>query len=221
MVLIHYECWHTLLYSICCILSIILCPPFQKKQAEFYENIMHAMRPQPEYFAVGYYGLGFPSFLRVRKWLPISINKDLLKPTCICACAMSWLFKTFLGATCSNASKGYWLFDDTRECQNERSPVRVLHRHTFHILWKISLIVIQMLAFFYLLLLGFSCCVTHWNFLPQNKMFIYRGKEYEWLEDFSLKLLSQFPNAVRMTSTAPPGDNISNSPGQCILSLFF
>ena len=24
------------------------------------------MRPQPEYFAVGYYGQGFPSFLRVR-----------------------------------------------------------------------------------------------------------------------------------------------------------
>uniref|UniRef100_A0A8C4HLF0 Dedicator of cytokinesis 5 n=1 Tax=Dicentrarchus labrax TaxID=13489 RepID=A0A8C4HLF0_DICLA len=84
-----------------------------KKQANFYENIMHAMRPQPEYFAVGYYGLGFPSFLR-------------------------------------------------------------------------------------------------------NKMFIYRGKEYEWLEDFSLKLLSQFPNATRMTSTAPPGDNISNSSGQYI-----
>ncbi|XP_035514057.1 dedicator of cytokinesis protein 5 [Morone saxatilis] len=84
-----------------------------KKQANFYENIMHAMRPQPEYFAVGYYGLGFPSFLR-------------------------------------------------------------------------------------------------------NKMFIYRGKEYEWLEDFSLKLLSQFPNATRMTSTAPPGDNISNSSGQHI-----
>ncbi|XP_071389833.1 dedicator of cytokinesis protein 5 isoform X1 [Centroberyx affinis] len=84
-----------------------------KQQAQFYENIMHAMRPQPEYFAVGYYGLGFPSFLR-------------------------------------------------------------------------------------------------------NKIFIYRGKEYEWLEDFSLKLLSQFPIAVRMTSTAPPGDNISNSPGQHI-----
>lgn len=48
-------------------------------------------------------------------------------------------------------------------------------------------------------------------------MFIYRGKEYEWLEDFSLKLLSQFPNAVRMTSTAPPGDDICSSPGQRIL----
>ncbi|XP_008336410.2 dedicator of cytokinesis protein 5-like, partial [Cynoglossus semilaevis] len=91
--------------------------PGQKKQAQFYENIMHAMRPQPEYFAVGYYGLGFPSFLR-------------------------------------------------------------------------------------------------------NKMFIFRGKEYEWLEDFSLKLLSQFPSAVRMTSTAPPGDNICNSSGQCILFFF-
>lgn len=55
--------------------------------------------------------------------------------------------------------------------------------------------------------------------LLQNKMFIYRGKEYEWLEDFSLKLLSQFPNAVKMTSTAPPGDNISNSPGQRIFGL--
>ncbi|KAL0979453.1 hypothetical protein UPYG_G00185280 [Umbra pygmaea] len=84
-----------------------------KQQAQFFENIMHAMRPQPEYFAVGYYGLGFPTFLR-------------------------------------------------------------------------------------------------------NKVFIYRGKEYEWLEDFSLKLLSQFPNAARMTNTSPPGDNICNSQGQHI-----
>uniref|UniRef100_A0A8C9W3C5 Dedicator of cytokinesis 5 n=1 Tax=Scleropages formosus TaxID=113540 RepID=A0A8C9W3C5_SCLFO len=84
-----------------------------KQQAQFYENIMHVMRPQPEYFAVGYYGLGFPSFLR-------------------------------------------------------------------------------------------------------NKVFIYRGKEYEWLEDFSLKLLSQFPVAVKMMSTSPPGDSICNSSGQYI-----
>ncbi|XP_013912345.1 PREDICTED: dedicator of cytokinesis protein 5-like [Thamnophis sirtalis] len=35
-----------------------------KKRATFYENIMKAMRPQPEYFAVGYFGHGFPSFLR-------------------------------------------------------------------------------------------------------------------------------------------------------------
>uniref|UniRef100_F7CH16 Dedicator of cytokinesis 5 n=1 Tax=Monodelphis domestica TaxID=13616 RepID=F7CH16_MONDO len=74
-----------------------------KKRASFYENIIKAMRPQPEYFAVGYYGQGFPSFLR-------------------------------------------------------------------------------------------------------NKIFIYRGKEYERREDFNLKLLTQFPNAEKMTSTTPPGE---------------
>uniref|UniRef100_F6UKH4 Dedicator of cytokinesis 5 n=1 Tax=Ornithorhynchus anatinus TaxID=9258 RepID=F6UKH4_ORNAN len=82
-----------------------------KKRASFYENIIKAMRPQPEYFAVGYYGQGFPSFLR-------------------------------------------------------------------------------------------------------NKIFIYRGKEYERREDFNLKLLTQFPNAEKMTSTSPPGDDIKSSPKQ-------
>uniref|UniRef100_K7FID4 Dedicator of cytokinesis 5 n=1 Tax=Pelodiscus sinensis TaxID=13735 RepID=K7FID4_PELSI len=84
-----------------------------KKRATFYENIMKAMRPQPEYFAVGYYGMGFPSFLR-------------------------------------------------------------------------------------------------------NKIFIYRGKEYERREDFNLKLLTQFPNAEKMTSTAPPGEEIKSSPKQYV-----
>ncbi|XP_029793815.1 dedicator of cytokinesis protein 5 isoform X4 [Suricata suricatta] len=82
-----------------------------KKRASFYENIIKAMRPQPEYFAVGYYGQGFPSFLR-------------------------------------------------------------------------------------------------------NKIFIYRGKEYERREDFSLRLLTQFPNAEKMTSTTPPGEEIRSSPKQ-------
>ncbi|KAJ8798527.1 hypothetical protein J1605_016672, partial [Eschrichtius robustus] len=87
-----------------------------KKRASFYENIIKAMRPQPEYFAVGYYGQGFPSFLR-------------------------------------------------------------------------------------------------------NKIFIYRGKEYERREDFSLRLLTQFPNAEKMTSTTPPGEDIKSSPKQRILIL--
>ncbi|XP_075412609.1 dedicator of cytokinesis protein 5 [Tenrec ecaudatus] len=82
-----------------------------KKRASFYENIIKAMRPQPEYFAVGYYGQGFPSFLR-------------------------------------------------------------------------------------------------------NKIFIYRGKEYERREDFSLRLLTQFPNAEKMPSTTPPGEDIKSSPKQ-------
>uniref|UniRef100_A0A8C2GQS7 Dedicator of cytokinesis 5 n=1 Tax=Cyprinus carpio TaxID=7962 RepID=A0A8C2GQS7_CYPCA len=104
---------NTIINKIILFLSTHFLIQLLKQQAQYYENIMHAMRPQPEYFAVGYYGQGFPSFLR-------------------------------------------------------------------------------------------------------NKMFIYRGKEYEWLEDFSLKLMSQFPNAVKMTSTSPPGDNIFNSPGQHI-----
>ncbi|XP_067879106.1 dedicator of cytokinesis protein 5 isoform X2 [Heterodontus francisci] len=84
-----------------------------KQQAKFYENIMKAMRPLPEYFAVGYYGQGFPSFLR-------------------------------------------------------------------------------------------------------NKMFIYRGKEYERYEDFRLKLVTHFPNAEKVTSTSPPSDEVKNSPKQYI-----
>lgn len=51
---------------------------------------------------------------------------------------------------------------------------------------------------------------------PQNKIFIYRGKEYERREDFNLKLLTQFPSAEKMTSTAPPGEEIKSSPKQCI-----
>uniref|UniRef100_A0A9J8D194 Dedicator of cytokinesis 2 n=1 Tax=Cyprinus carpio carpio TaxID=630221 RepID=A0A9J8D194_CYPCA len=34
------------------------------QQAKFYESIMKILRPKPDYFAVGYYGCGFPQFLR-------------------------------------------------------------------------------------------------------------------------------------------------------------
>uniref|UniRef100_A0A0K8RVY7 Dedicator of cytokinesis 1 n=1 Tax=Crotalus horridus TaxID=35024 RepID=A0A0K8RVY7_CROHD len=84
-----------------------------KKQAQFYENIVKVIRPKPDYFAVGYYGQGFPTFLR-------------------------------------------------------------------------------------------------------NKVFIYRGKEYERREDFEARLLTQFPNAEKMKTTSPPGEDIKNSPGQYI-----
>lgn len=52
--------------------------------------------------------------------------------------------------------------------------------------------------------------------LIQNKIFIYRGKEYERREDFNLKLLTQFPNAEKLSSTAPPPDEIKTSLKQCI-----
>ncbi|XP_072803353.1 dedicator of cytokinesis protein 2 [Vicugna pacos] len=83
------------------------------QQAKFYEKIMKILRPKPDYFAVGYYGQGFPSFLR-------------------------------------------------------------------------------------------------------NKVFIYRGKEYERREDFQMQLMSQFPNAEKMNTTSAPGDDVKNAPGQYI-----
>ncbi|KAK5881418.1 hypothetical protein CesoFtcFv8_022219 [Champsocephalus esox] len=84
-----------------------------RKQAQFYENIVKVIRPKPDYFAVGYYGQGFPSFLR-------------------------------------------------------------------------------------------------------NKMFIYRGKEYERREDFEARLLTQFPNAEKMKITTPPSEDTKCSSLQFI-----
>ncbi|NWV36779.1 DOCK2 protein, partial [Grantiella picta] len=84
-----------------------------QREAKFYEKILKVLRPSPDYFAVGYYGQGFPTFLR-------------------------------------------------------------------------------------------------------NKVFIYRGKEYERREDFEMQLLSPFPNAEKLKSTSPPGRDITDSPGQYI-----
>ncbi|XP_043925470.1 dedicator of cytokinesis protein 2 [Protopterus annectens] len=84
-----------------------------KQQAEFYEKIMKILRLKPDYFAVGYYGQGFPTFLR-------------------------------------------------------------------------------------------------------NKVFIYRGKEYERREDFQTQVMSQFPYSEKLNTTSAPGDDIKNSPGQYI-----
>lgn len=49
----------------------------------------------------------------------------------------------------------------------------------------------------------------------QNKVFVYRGKEYERLCDFSTRLLNQLPNAELMNKLTPPGENITESPNQC------
>ena len=37
----------------------------QQKEAEFFQKIFRELRVEPEYFMVGYYGKGFPLFLRV------------------------------------------------------------------------------------------------------------------------------------------------------------
>lgn len=84
-------------------LSVLL-----KRMATFYDNIMKQVRPEPEYFRVGYYGKGFPPFL-------------------------------------------------------------------------------------------------------QNKVFVYRGKGYELLSDFSSRMLNQYPLAQLLTKLAPPGEDITDS----------
>ncbi|KAL3864490.1 hypothetical protein ACJMK2_006169 [Sinanodonta woodiana] len=82
-----------------------------QRQSELYKSIIHDMRPDPEYFRVGYFGLGFPSFL-------------------------------------------------------------------------------------------------------QNKVFIYRGKEYERLQDFNARMQSLFPNAELMKTLAHPSKEIQDSQKQ-------
>lgn len=86
--------------------------------ADFYDSIMKQARPKPEYFRVGYYGQGFPLFLR-------------------------------------------------------------------------------------------------------NKVFVYRGKEYERLDDFNARILNEYPKAELLNKLDPPGDDIKNSDKQCILCFSF
>ncbi|KAJ7424852.1 hypothetical protein WISP_26324 [Willisornis vidua] len=50
------------------------------QQAKFYENIMKILRPKPDYFAVGYYGQGFPTFLRPPAF-QLTVNNMSLTPT--------------------------------------------------------------------------------------------------------------------------------------------
>jgi dedicator of cytokinesis protein 1 len=40
-----------------------------RRQADLYDSIMTKIRPEPEYFRVAYYGLGFPSFLQNRVFI--------------------------------------------------------------------------------------------------------------------------------------------------------
>ncbi|XP_060585551.1 dedicator of cytokinesis protein 1-like isoform X2 [Ruditapes philippinarum] len=82
-----------------------------RRQAALFESIMKEMRPDPEYFRVGYFGRGYPSFL-------------------------------------------------------------------------------------------------------QNKVFIYRGKEYERLQDFNGRMQTLFPNSELMKTLSAPSDEIKESPKQ-------
>ena len=45
----------------------------------------------------------------------------------------------------------------------------------------------------------------------QNITFIYRGKEYERLSEFTNRILCERPGAKRMDTTAPPSEAIMES----------
>lgn len=53
------------------------------------------------------------------------------------------------------------------------------------------------------------------------KVFIYRGKEYERLSDFSSRMMNHLPNAELMNKLEPPGPEILESSSQCILFKIF
>lgn len=48
----------------------------------------------------------------------------------------------------------------------------------------------------------------------QNKIFVFRGKEYERLSDFTNRILLHFPNAETMNRLTPPDQEIMDSPQQ-------
>lgn len=45
--------------------------------------------------------------------------------------------------------------------------------------------------------------------------FVYRGKEYERLSDFSSRVLNNLPQAELMNKLTPPGEEVTESQGQC------
>lgn len=55
--------------------------------------------------------------------------------------------------------------------------------------------------------------------LFQNNVFIYRGLEYERIEAFTQRLLTEFPSAQIMSKNSPPSHAVLNSDVQCILPV--
>ena len=51
----------------------------------------------------------------------------------------------------------------------------------------------------------------------QNKLFVYRGLEYERIGAFTQRLQTEFPSAQILMKNTPPDETIINSEGQCIL----
>lgn len=52
----------------------------------------------------------------------------------------------------------------------------------------------------------------------QNKEYVCRGHDYERLEAFQQRMLSEFPQAIAMQHPNHPDDSILQCDAQCILS---
>ena len=52
-------------------------------------------------------------------------------------------------------------------------------------------------------------------------MYVYRGNEYEKIQDFVGRIQTQFPNAEPMQKLTPPSAEIKESPQQCEFLLTF
>ncbi|XP_008197863.2 dedicator of cytokinesis protein 1 isoform X2 [Tribolium castaneum] len=50
----------------------------------------------------------------------------------------------------------------------------------------------------------------------QNKVFVYRGKEYERLTEFNTRILNEFPKAELLNKLTPPGEDITESDKQYV-----
>lgn len=50
----------------------------------------------------------------------------------------------------------------------------------------------------------------------QNKVFIYRGQEYEQIGAFTQRIQTEFPQAKMLSHNTPPDDTIRSSDGQYI-----
>lgn len=53
----------------------------------------------------------------------------------------------------------------------------------------------------------------------QNKEFVCRGHDYERLEAFQQRMLSEFPHAIAMQHANQPDETIFQAEAQCILFL--
>ena len=53
------------------------------------------------------------------------------------------------------------------------------------------------------------------KFTSQNKVFVYRGLEYERVETFTQRMQTEFPSAQILTKNSPPSHAILQSDSQC------